>query len=61
MFRIPILNRKLLSKAFGLLAFSCVLLVSGLVGLQLTPIAHAAVLRTAGMTMLGPSHSCQPP
>jgi hypothetical protein len=61
MFRIPILNRKLLSKAFGLFAFSCVLLVSGLVGLQQTPVAHAAVLPAAGMTIPGPLHICQPP
>ncbi len=59
MFRMTTLHLKLLNKAFGLFAFSCVLLVSGLFGLQQTPIAHAAVLHTARTTM--PQPKCQPP
>ena len=53
---------KTLSKNFCLFAFSCVLLLSGLFGLQQhPPIAHAALLHTARTTMSEQPQNCKPP
>jgi hypothetical protein len=53
---------KTLSKNFCLFAFSCMLLVSGLFGLQQhTSIAHAALLHTARTTMPEQPQNCKPP